>query len=92
MALEGLRRSCFKMQIKSKSAGPWSEVIIKDTDKYKDGVGTCGHYDVELDALGYCRDEECRRDRLTAALYAGEAMKMKDGTIVWTPGFKIKKG
>jgi hypothetical protein len=92
MALEGLKRVSSRMLIKPKSAGPWDEISEKEKGKYHDGVGLCGHYDVELDALGYCRDEECRRDRFLKALYDGEAMKMSDGTIIWTPGFKIQKG
>jgi hypothetical protein len=91
MALEGLKKMTSRMLIKTKSAGPWDEITEKERGKYHDGVGLCGHYDVELDALGYCRDEECRRDRLHKALLTGEAMMTKEGIIVWTPGLKIRE-
>jgi hypothetical protein len=91
MALQGIRKECFKMQIKTKSSGPWDEISDMYKGKYRDGVGLCGHYDTELDDFGYCRDEDCKRDRLIKALYDGEAMKTKDGDIIWTPGFKIRE-
>ncbi|KKL71467.1 hypothetical protein LCGC14_2094650 [marine sediment metagenome] len=89
MALMGLRRESRRLGYKSKSAGPWDEG--EPNSKYKSGTGACGHYDVELDAFGNCRDEECRRDRLTKALHSGEAVRAPNGTIIWTPGHKIRK-
>jgi hypothetical protein len=89
MALMGLKRESRRMGHKTKSAGPWDEGAIDS--KYKDGVGKCGHYDVELDRFGYCRDEECRRERLVKALHSGEAMRLPNGTLLWTPGHRIRK-
>ena len=89
MALIGLRRESRRLGYKTKSAGPWGE---GSTDsKYKDGVCKCGHYDVEMDSFGNCRDEDCRRERLTKALHSGEAVRAPNGTIIWTPGHKIRK-
>lgn len=79
------RESC-RLGIKSKSAGPWDE----GKPERAHGVGKCGHYDVELTADGYCRDENCRRERFIKALHDGEAMKLPNGTIIWTPGVKIR--
>ena len=45
-------------------------------------VCKCGHYDTPT-AMGYCQDEDCRRERLIKALHEGKAQKLKDGTIVW---------
>lgn len=89
--MEGLRKSLYRMGIKSKSAGPWDEVSAEKRGRFTDGVGTCGHYDVELDAFGYCRDLECRRDRLTLAILNGEAMMSKDGVLIWAPGTKLRE-
>jgi hypothetical protein len=86
MGLMGIKLSTRKLGFKGKSAGPWGE----GRQEKEDGVGICGHYDVELDEHGYCRDEECRYNRLIDALKKGEAMKTPDGTIVWTPGQKIR--
>lgn len=62
-----------------------------DRAKYRDGIGLCGHYDTELDAGGFCRDDDCRHERLVKALKEGRAMKVGD-TIVWNtamePGVK----
>ena len=91
MALEGLKRASSRLLIKTKSAGPWDEISEKERGRYHDGVGLCGHYDVELDHLGYCRDEECKRERVIEALHTGEAMMTKDGMLVWTPGVKIRE-
>ena len=91
MALDGLKKACMKMQIKTKSAGPWDEISEKEKGRYHDGVGLCGHYDVELDEFGYCRDEDCKWERFMKALQTGEAMKTKEGLIVWTPGTKIRE-
>ena len=44
--------------------------------------GKCGHWG-ELDRFGYCSDEECRHNRLVAALHAGKAKRLPDGTLVW---------
>lgn len=82
-----IKRASRVLGIKNKSAGPWGigkpEAI--------DGVGHCGHYDVELDKFGYCRDEECKKERLSNALHSGEAIKTPDGSIIWTHGSKIRK-
>lgn len=88
MALIGLKRETRRMGYKTKSTGPWNEG--ESTPGYKDGVGKCGHYDVELDAMGNCRDEDCRRERLIKALRSGEAMRASNGTVIWTPGRKIR--
>lgn len=42
----------------------------------------CGHYDTP-DRFGFCRDEDCRKDRLVKALLEGKAQRLKDGTIIW---------
>lgn len=91
MALVGLKKAASRLLIKSKSAGPWDEISEKERGKYHDGVGLCGHYDVELDENGYCRDEDCKFQRLLKALQSGEAMKTEDGLLIWTPGIKIKE-
>jgi len=46
-------------------------------------VGKCGHWDSEYDRYGYCRDLDCRANRLVEALKAGRARKLPDGTILW---------
>lgn len=75
-----------RMGFKAKSAGPW-----EGRPEAKDGnCKSCGEYDVQLDNSGHCRDDNCRRDRLIKALYDGEAMKTKEGTIIWTPGHRIR--
>jgi len=53
--------------------------------KYRDGIGKCGHYDTELDQMGWCRDEACRSVRLEQDLKNGHAQRTPgpDGTIVW---------
>ncbi len=89
MALTGLKYESRRLGYKSRSAGPWDEGSVDA--KYKGGVGLCSHYDVELDAFGNCRDEDCRRERLTKALHSGEAVRAPNGTIIWTPGHKIRK-
>jgi len=87
MSFRDIKRSSYKLGFKNKSAGPWGE----GKPEKEDGVGKCGHYDVELTADGYCRDEDCRRDRLIKALHSGEAMRLPNGTILWTPGIKCNK-
>ena len=87
MSLMGIKISTKRLGWKAKSAGPWGE----GRPSSKDGIGRCGHYDVELDDNGYCRDEDCRYNRLIEALKSGEAMKTPDGTILWTPGIKIRE-
>lgn len=86
MGLMGIKLSTKRLGFKGKSAGPWGE----GKPERDGGVGLCGHYDEELDNMGYCRDEDCKRDRLIEALYKGEAMKTSDGTIIWTPGQKLR--
>lgn len=89
MALKGLKRESGRLGHRNKSAGPWGSGIAEE--KYHDGVGRCGHYDVELDANGYCRDEDCRKERLKKALEAGEAIRLPDGNIIWAVDTKIRK-
>lgn len=84
-----IKKASRRIGINSTSAGPWGSG--KPEEGYKDGVGLCGHYDVELDKFNYCRDEDCKRERLIKALHTGEAMKTPDGTILWTPGTIIRK-
>jgi hypothetical protein len=91
MALEGLKKMTSKMLVKSTSAGPWYNLSDEQKGKFRDGVGLCNHYDTELDSLGFCRDEECRRNRVMKALHSGEAMMTPDGVLVWCPGVKIRK-
>lgn len=86
MSFHDIKRGSKKLGFKSKSAGPWGE----GKPERDDGVGKCGHYDVELDKNGYCRDEDCRRDRLIEALHSGEAMRLPNGTILWTIGMKCR--
>lgn len=86
MAFGDIKKGSRKLGFKNKSAGPWGE----GKPEREDGVGKCGHYDVELTKDGYCRDEECRRNRLIRALHDGEAMRLEDGTILWTPGTKCR--
>ena len=84
-----------KLNIKFHSTGPWTEGVRKHVLNEDGGVGfvcKCNHYDLESDKFGYCRDEDCRYTRMVRAFYSGEAIKLKDGTIVWTPGNKIVKG
>lgn len=47
------------------------------------GVGKCGHWDAEYDTYGYCRDEACKKDRLSKALANGKAFRLTDGTVFW---------
>jgi len=42
----------------------------------------CGHFDTP-DKFGYCRTDDCRRDRLILALLAGHAKKLPDGSLIW---------
>lgn len=86
MALSGIKRISGKMGYKHSSTGPWSS----GKPSVDGGVGKCGHYDEELDMHGYCRDRDCKRERFIEALHNGEAIRMPDGTIIWTPGIKVK--
>ena len=87
MSWKNIKRETQRVGFKQKSAGPWGE----GKPEGEDGTGKCGHYDVELDKFGYCRDEDCKRDRLIQALHDGEAFKSPTGTIIWTPGTKIRE-
>ena len=82
-----IKKASRKLGIKSKSAGPWGE----GKPEADDGVGKCGHYDVELTKEGFCRDDDCKYERLVQAFKDGEAMKLPNGNIVWTPGHKIRR-
>ena len=42
----------------------------------------CGHWG-ESDSFGYCMDEQCRHNRAIAAVRAGNAQMLSDGTFVW---------
>jgi hypothetical protein len=44
--------------------------------------GKCGHWG-EVDRFGYCLDEDCRHNRLVAALHRGDAKMLPNGTLVW---------
>lgn len=44
--------------------------------------GKCGHWG-ELDTFGYCTDDDCRHRRAIAAVRAGNAQMLPDGTFVW---------
>lgn len=87
MALTGLKKESNRMGFKQKSAGPWDE----GKPEAPFGTGKCGHWDSELDRFGYCRDEDCKRDRFIKALHDGEAMKLPNGTLLWTPGNKLRR-
>ena len=80
MALEGLKKHTRKMGVKGQGDLYGGSV---NHAKWRDGVGRCGHYDTELDSGGFCRDQDCRHDRLVQALKDGRARKVEDGTIVW---------
>jgi len=83
-----------KLGIKDYSVGPWAEGVRKYVLNENGGVGftcLCNHYDFEMDKFGFCRDEDCRYNRLIKAFYDGEAVMLKDGTIVWAPGTVIRK-
>jgi len=68
-------------------------------DDVSDKCPECGYYG-PLDAFGFCRTDECRRNRLVAALNKGEAMMVlspdpenpgrKQSVLVWTPGRNIR--
>ncbi len=91
--MEGAKKASYKLYFKSSSTGPWRDGNPKHESNSDGGVGAimaCGHYDLHDDGMGYCRDEECRRNRLIEAFKKGEAMKLPNGNIVWTPGFVIK--
>lgn len=64
-------------------AGGGSIIAPPDGDEGVGEVGRCGHWDAEYDTHGYCRDAECRHDRLVRALQSGDAFRLKDGTLVW---------
>ena len=84
-----------KLGIKNHSSGPWQDGVRKQSINRDGTVGVdclCGHWDLETDKFGYCRSEDCRYERLVKAFYNGEAMKLKDGSILWTPGVKLVKG
>ena len=92
--MQDLWKAQNKLNIKDHSAGPWMDGV-RSSALNKDGtvgyVGKCGHWDWETDRFGFCRDEECRRERFIQALYKGEAMMLKDGSIVWCNGVVIRK-
>ena len=83
-----------KLGIKDHSAGPWMDGVSKhamNADGTVGYVAKCGHWDWETDNFGFCRDEDCKRERFIEALYKGEAMMTKEGVIVWCPGICIAK-
>ena len=87
MSFYDIKKGSKKLGFKGASAGPWGE----GKPEREGGVcPACDQYDVELDAFGYCRDEECRRNRFIKALRDGEAMKLPNGDLLWTPGTKCR--
>ena len=93
--MEDMRKFQKRMAIKDHATGPWSDGNKRSAMNEHGGVGfvcACGHYDMEMDKWGNCRDEDCRRFRFMVALHKGEAMMLKNGDIIWTPGVKIRKG
>ncbi len=82
-----VKRNSKSLGFNRSSTGPWGE----GKPEAEGGVcPACKQYDVELDKFGYCRDEDCKRERLIEALHSGEAMKLGSGDIVWTPGQKLR--
>jgi hypothetical protein len=77
--MKDLRKYSYRMGLKGASG------IYKRPDglEGEGEVGKCGHWDAEYDWLGYCRDEQCRKNRIAAALRSGKAARLSDGTIVW---------
>lgn len=69
------------------------------TDEVSDKCPACDYFE-PLDAFGFCRTDECRRNRLVKALEKGEAMMVlspdpenpgrKQSVLVWTPGQNIR--
>jgi hypothetical protein len=87
MSFKDIKHASRRLDFKRSSSGPWGE----GKSEVLDGICVaCGNYDTELDKNGYCRDIDCRRDRLINALESGEAMCLKNGTILWTPGTKCR--
>jgi len=81
------RKSARRMGFKSSSTGPWNDV----NDNYGDCSGVCpacGLWHTELGSDGYCREDQCKHDRLIAALKNGEARMTPTGVLIWTPGDK----
>ena len=92
--MQDMSKTKKKLGIKEYSTGPWQEGVSKHTLNADGTVGVickCSHWDLESDRMGYCRDENCRYERLVKAFYNGEAVKLKNGTILWCPGVKIRK-
>jgi len=81
--MKDLRRASRKIGFKQQSAGPWELSQSKEL-KHKDGVcPACNEYDTELNKFGFCREIDCKRDRVVSALKRGEAMMLPNGTLLW---------
>ena len=92
--MEDLYKIKRRLGIKDHATGPWMDGVKRHKLNEDGGVGflcKCNHYDLESDFGGYCRDENCRRERFIQALHKGEAMMLPNGTIVWVDGVRIKK-
>lgn len=79
--MEGTRRETRRMGLRGQGdlySSPGGKVGVGED------VGKCGHWDAEYDAHGYCRDLDCKRERLLKALQCGDAFMTKDGILVWT--------
>jgi hypothetical protein len=62
------------------------DLMTKTLDRHKqalDGVGRCGHWDSELDRYGFCRDSQCRHDRVIKAVQNGKARMTTEFGLVW---------
>lgn len=82
--MQGLKRESRRMGFRPHSV--WS-MANSQTDESK--CRECGQY-TEVDCFGFCLDDDCRRIRFIRALHNGEATRLTDGTILWTPGKKIR--
>ena len=92
--MEDLWKTRNKLSIKDHATGPWMDGVARrslNADGTVGYVAKCGHWDWETDNFGFCRDEECRRERFIKALHTGEAMMLPNGFIVWCPGVVIKR-
>lgn len=88
--MKDLRKMSRMAGFKQQSAGPW-ELSQSDQIKYKDSeYPACHKYDTQPDKFGFCRNNECRGDRLIGALMRGEARRLSNGTLIWyQDGIKI---
>lgn len=90
--MKDLDKSSRRMGFKQSSAGPWENSLSKDLTAIDGVCKACGEYDVQLTKDGFCRDDECKTERLAEAFKRDEAVRLPNGTIVWmTDGTKIIK-